>query len=140
VKRILIAVLLAPLTAPVLYWIGALAVAILDPSRQVGFDESLSALGMMLAFGSPVAYVATVVAVGPALWLQRRFGPRALAPVLLLGTIVGVATAIVIGPPLRGELIRVPLAPWHGGALGCASAGAFSWISAHSRRRRTGTN
>jgi len=71
--------------------------------------------------GSPIAYGAALVAAGPAVWLRRRWGDKAIAAVLLLGTAVALGTAVLMRPYLRGELFSIILTPSLGAALGCAS-------------------
>jgi hypothetical protein len=65
--------LIAPLTAPLLYCVASLAVAVANPMRRASVGQNL----------------------------------------------------FVIAPWLHGHLVSVPLAPWHGGILGAATAAVW---------------
>lgn len=129
-KRLVSASLIAPLTAPVLYYLGALIAALLDPVRRESVGQSLlSGLAVVLAVGAPIAYAATFGAGLPALWMTRRAGPLTIGRTVLVGLLAGVGVSIVIAPWLRGELVSIPLAPWHGGLLGAATAAVWYWLA-----------
>ena len=122
------ALVIAPLTAPVLYWMGSVLVAIADPNRRVAFRSAADGLSVILLVGGPVSYLAALVAAAPAIVMLRRWGAGAVPGVLAVGAVVGTVTAIVLGPYLRGELFSVILTPWQGAALGGASAGMYCWL------------
>jgi hypothetical protein len=129
-KRLVSASLIAPLAAPVLYYVGALIAALLDPVRRGSVGQSLlSGLAVVLAVGTPIAYAATFGAGLPALWIVRRAGPLTIGRTVLVGLLAGVGVAIVIAPWLHGELVSIPLAPWHGGLLGAATAAVWYWLA-----------
>jgi hypothetical protein len=122
--------LIAPLTVPLLYCMASLAAEVADPNRRAGAGQNLaSGVALVFAFGSPVAYAATLGAALPALWLIRRFGRLTIGRTVLVGVVVGVGVAAALGPALRGDLISVPLAPGHGGLLGAAAAAVWWWIA-----------
>ena len=128
--------LLAPLTAPALYCFGTLAAALIDPARRgSAFQDLGSGITVVFLFGSPIAYAASFGAALPALWLLRRAGPLTWLTVVLVGLAVGAGTAAILGPPLKGELISVPLAPWHGAVLGGAAAGVWYRLARLDRSR-----
>src|SRR4051812_37587875 len=111
--------LVAPLTAPLLYYAIALVQALLDPVRRGSIGESFtSGVAVILAVGAPIAYAATGLVGLPALWFVGRFGPLTMLRTVIVGLAAGVAVAILMAPWLRGELFSIPLAPWEGGALG----------------------
>lgn len=125
------ALLVAPLTAPLLYWAGALAVALADPGRrQSALQDPFGGLGYILLVGAPIAYAAALVASVPAIWLVRRRSRWALGLLLMLGGLVGLVTALVLRPHLRGELFSIILPPLAGLVLGALSAGVFWWLAA----------
>jgi hypothetical protein len=123
--------LIAPLTAPLLYLVATLAGAAADPARRALIGQNLvGAAVIVFAFGAPVAYAATVGAGLPALWLIRRLGSSlTIGRTVLVGVVVGVGIAVALNPWLRGDLVSVPLAPWHGGLLGAATSAAWWWIA-----------
>jgi hypothetical protein len=118
--------LIAPLMAPLLYCMASLTVAIADPVRRDSVGQNLAGgVALVFAFGAPVAYAATFGAGLPALWLMRRFGSLTIGRTVLVGVVVGVAVAAALAPSLRGDLVSVPLAPWHGGLLGAVAAAVW---------------
>ena len=130
VKAAVRALLIAPLVAPILYWVVSFASALLDPTRRLAaLHAPLTSFGLVLAFGSPVAYVAALVASAPAYWLLRQHTGFGLGALVVLGGIVGLATAVVIGPYLRGELFSIIVTPLQGAGLGASSAGMFAWLA-----------
>ncbi len=122
--------LIGPLTAPSLYCMASLAVAVVDPVRRVSAGQNLAGgVALVFAFGAPVAYAATFGAGLPALWLMRRFGSLTIGRTVVVGVAVGFGIAAALGPPLHGDLVSVPLAPWHGGLLGAVAAAVWWWIA-----------
>jgi hypothetical protein len=86
-------------------------------------------LVMILAFGAPIAYAATLVFGVPVYWfLDRRNALRGV-PIVATGAAAGLVTALVVEPQFRGELFSIPLGPWRGMALGAATALVFWWLS-----------
>ena len=132
-RRTLEALAIAPLTAPVLYWIGSLVPVIADPDRHLSLRSAVGGLGIILLAGGLVAYLAALVGATPALVMLRRWNVGAYPGVLGIGAIVGAATAFVLRPFLRGDLFSIILTPWQGAGLGCASAGVFCWLNLRSR-------
>ncbi|HEX7796784.1 MAG TPA: hypothetical protein VF456_20620 [Vicinamibacterales bacterium] len=125
-KRLVRASLIAPLTAPVLYYAMAIGAALLDPLRRASVSQSLlNSLVLVIAFGAPIAYVATLGIGLPLLWIVRRVAPLTLARTILVGFLVGVAVASGLAPWLRGELVSIPLPPWQGALLGGAAAAVW---------------
>ena len=130
--RIVRASLIAPLATPLLYWVASLAEAFADPVRRAWVGQNLAGgAAVVFAFGAPVAYVATLAAGLPALWLARRFGSLTMGRTTLIGVIVGAVVAAVLAPSLHGELISVPLGPWRGGLLGGATAAVWWRLACH---------
>jgi len=133
--RVVRAFLCAPLAAPLLYWTGSFANALLDPARRnAALQSPLTSFAFVLAFGSPLAYAATLVAGLPAWWLLQRQTTAASGALILLSAAVGLATAVVTGPYLRGELFSIVLTPLQGAGLGAASGGLFLWLGRSDNR------
>jgi len=126
--RPLKAFVLAPLTAPTLYWFISLGSAIADPNRRyAAFNGLLTSFAAVMAFGAPISYAATFAFGGPAYVLLGRRNALRLGPIVLVGTFAGLITALVVQPQLRGDLFSVSLGPLHGLTLGGASAFVFWW-------------
>ena len=124
------AFLVAPLTAPVLYWVTSVGSALADPNRRhAALQNPLMSLVMVLAFGAPIAYAATIVFGVPVYWLLDRRNALRAVPIVATGAVAGLVTALVVDPQLRGELFSIPLGPWRGIALGAATAVVFWWLS-----------
>jgi hypothetical protein len=136
-KRVVRASLIAPLTAPVLYYVMAMVAALVDPARRVSAGQRfLDGLALVFAFGAPVAYAATFAVALPVLWVVRRVVPLTLARTILVGFLVGVAVASGLAPWLRGEPVSIPLPPWQGALLGGASAAVWYVLSLDRIRSR----
>lgn len=124
--RFVRASIIAPLTVPLLYCLGTLASALLDPARRGSVEQNLAGgVAVVFAFGAPLAYAATVCLGLPALWLVQRLGPLTLGRTVVVGLVVGFGTAALLAPSLRGDLVSVPLPPWSGGLLGAAAAAVW---------------
>jgi hypothetical protein len=124
------AFILAPLVVPILYWAGAIAMALADANRRrVALQDPFAGFGSVLVVGGILAYAATLVASAPAIWLVRRAGGWTLVALLALGGIVGLIAAVIFGPYLRGDLFSIILPPLEGAVLGALSAGVFWWLA-----------
>jgi len=120
--------LLPPLTAPTLYWFISLGSAIADSNRRyAAFNGLLTSFAAVMAFGAPISYAATFAFGGPSYVLLGRHNALRLGPIMLIGTLAGLITALVVQPQLRGELFSVSLGPLRGVTLGGASAFVFWW-------------
>jgi len=120
------ATIIAPLTAPLLYWAGSFAFALADPVRRSYADQNMfGALAVVGAGGAPVAYAATLLIALPALWLLSKIGPLTPGRTMLTGLVTGVAVGIPLARMLRGDLFSVPMPLWAAGALGAASAAVW---------------
>jgi hypothetical protein len=92
------AFLLAPLAAPIAYWIDLLVEAAADPARRPFLTHGgVDALAISILIGGPIAYAATAI-VGIPLWLGRR------------------------------ELFSIPLGAWRGGALGLITSAIWWYL------------
>ena len=79
-KRLVRASVIAPLTAPVMYYAMAIAAALVDPLRRAALRQSfVNSFALVMAFGAPMAYVATAGIGLPLLWIVRRLAPLTLA-------------------------------------------------------------
>jgi hypothetical protein len=129
-KRVVRASLIAPLTAPVLYYAMAIADALVDPLRRASLIQSfVNSFALVMVFGGPMSYAATVGIGLPLLWIVRRLAPLTLARTILVGFLAGVAMATFLSPWLRGEMVSIPLPLWQGGLLGGVSAGIWYWLA-----------
>lgn len=125
------ALLVAPLAAPLWFWFQAMVTALLDPQmRGATWSGAMQALALVVAFGAPIAYVAALLALWPAMWALRVYASTAAGVAcVLLGVTLGAAVAYVIGPSLRGELFSIPLSPVVGAECGAAAAFVFWWLA-----------
>jgi hypothetical protein len=118
--------LIGPLVAPVAYWIGVLANAWRNGARLEWF-QALRELVMIVPYGLPVAYVATLVWGAPILYGLRRLG-WLRAPVLIAaGAIGGTIVAILFAFDQQGSLFHVIMPLSAGAALGAVVAGTCWW-------------
>ena len=130
-KRFLRAFLLAPLAAPVLYWAWHLVAAVASgpDGRRAVLQKPLRELGIVMAFGAPIAYGAALVAALLGFRLLRLRSGLAPALIGLMGAATGVATTIVLHPLFGGgDLFRVVLTPVQGAVLGGVSGALFWWL------------
>jgi len=132
-NRYLRATLIAPLTAPLLYWAGRFVVATADPAQRAYAGQNvLREMFVTVAWGAPFAYLATLALGLPALWLLRRFGPLTFERTVTVGLAAGLVAGILLEPRLRTDLIRVPLGAWQGAILGAGSAAVW-WLLAQQK-------
>ena len=130
------AFLIAPLTAPAIYWIIAFISAVADPNRRaLAWRSPFGGIAFLFVFGGLISYAVTLIAGVPAYLLLRRTGILGLWSVLVAGVCIGVATAFALAPYLRGELFSIPLTPLHGAALGAGVAAVF-WALSRSDVQR----
>src|SRR5687767_7337145 len=122
------ALLLAPLVAPVAYWVGigvaTAAKAVVDPALNLG-SPSIRLFGMVLAIGAPVAYAAMIVAGLPAYLALRRAKRVGRLALWSVAGAVGGAVSLLLQPSLRGELFSIPFPAWAGVVLGVVTAEVF---------------
>lgn len=113
-------------------------------ASRLDVTSSLRGLGLVMAFGVPVALAAAVVAV-PVYWLIRvppsdgRSDPLPTVRAQMLlasGAVIGVCVSALLGPPLRGDLISIPFPAWSGGVLGLLSALTFLLVLRRVSPRR----
>lgn len=130
-KPVIRAFLVAPLTAPALYWIIAFIGAVTDSNRRgQALGSPFAGIAFVFVFGGLIAYAVMLLAGVPTYLLLRRAGILGLASLLIAGVCIGVASAFALAPHLRGELFSIPLSPLHGAALGAAVAAVF-WALVH---------
>jgi hypothetical protein len=136
-RRELTAAVVAPLLAPLGYWLALTIFGFVNwlGQRRYGvrfpsLAELLRPLGLVLVVGAPIAWVAALV--GLPLYLVARhaggggpLGPGQRAAVLVGGAAIGLVVAVVIQPGLRGDLFSIPFPLWLGALLGAAVAVAF---------------
>lgn len=130
-RRLVKALLVAPLIAPAGYAIGVHVygiarnfaqgrVTVLPPVRAV-----VQVVWIIAMLGVPIAYGVAFLVAAPIFLMLRRYGLASRWVVLAFGAALGVAVATIMAPQLRGELFSIPFPPWAGGALGLASAALF---------------
>ena len=129
-RTLLNAFLLAPLAAPLGYWVGLLVWGVIiaarpDAGSAPGPGASLRLLGLVLATGAPVAYGTTLVAGLPVYLALRRLGWLGRAPLWVGGAVLGAVVALLMAPSLRSDLFSIPFPPWAGAALGVVVAETF---------------
>lgn len=128
-RRAVLAFLVAPLVAPIGYWLGATALGVVRMMQgQISAPSPtnlVTSLFWVVVVGALPAYAAGLGAGVPLYLALRRTRWLRRAVVLPLGGALGVVTAMLMAPQLRGELFSIPLPPWAGAALGVASAEAF---------------
>jgi hypothetical protein len=128
---------LAPLASPVLYWAWNFVehFASGPDGRRAVLQQPFRELLFIVAFGAPIAYAATVVALlgWPLLRLRGLAAPLLVG---LAGVLAGIATTVIVHPLFgSGDLFRVVLTPVQGALLGGVSAVLFWWIWTRSRPR-----
>ena len=87
-KRITLALLLAPLAAPLLYYLWMLFIG---PAEFPTLLDLVISFSVVLIFAAPVSYVSTIVLGMPALYLLRRYGVLSLFSLTVVGIILGLA-------------------------------------------------
>jgi hypothetical protein len=111
--------LIAPLAAPLIFWLRYLA--------------AVDGLPAILAFGSVIAYGAMLTMGLPALALLALFNALTLFRTLALGIAAGLAVAHVFQVGQQGALFPVMLPYWLGGVIGAGCA-ALWWRLASPER------
>jgi hypothetical protein len=124
-KRLLLAFLVAPLAAPVVYVLGTLTVEMLRRGKAPSALSTLDLLIGVFTLGAPCAYVATLVAGVPMYFLLRRLGLLTRWTVWLAGAAIGAAGALALAPYLRGDPFSIRFPWWVAALLGLASAEVF---------------
>ena len=124
------AFLLAPLAAPLGYWLGLLVWGGIVAARRgeqsaPTMHGALHVLGLSLAMGAPVAYATALVGGLPVYLALKRAGWLGRAPLWIAGAALGWIVARLMAPSLRGELFSIPFPPWSGAALGVVVAEVF---------------
>lgn len=118
--------LIGPLVAPVAYWIGVL-MFVRRGSRGLDWYRALRELGVIVTFGLPVAYAATLLLGVPMLYgLQRLTWLRGTS-LVAAGALGGIVVAAVFAAGQQGALFPVIMPLYAGAALGALVAGACWW-------------
>lgn len=124
-KRLLVAFLIAPLTAPVAFTVGALVIELLKsgaPSARSAGDLAMA----VFVLGVPLAYLATLVVGAPMYFTLRALGLLHHWTVWLAAAAIGATVALSLAPHLRGQLFSVSF-PWWAGALLGVACGEVFW-------------
>ena len=133
-RPVLRAFVLAPLTAPLAYWVGLIAWGVIRAGvgGMPGVEGALRLLGWVLAVGAPIAYGAALVGGVPVYVVLRRRGRLGRAPLWIAGAAIGSIVAMLLAPGLRSDLFSIPFPWWAGALLGVLVAEAFRRL--HPRR------
>ena len=124
-RRLLLAFLVAPLAAPVVFIVGAVAL------EAIGFDSMPSLRSVrdlsigVFALGTPTAYAAALVGGVPAYFLLRKLGLENRWTLWAAGAAIGAAVALLLAPHLRGDFFSVRFPWWVGASIGVVSAETF---------------
>ena len=106
--------LIGPLVVPLAYWLGGMVYVGLRPDLRLDGAQALRELMLILAFGLPIAYLATLVWGVPALYLLRRLGWMRAWTVIVAGASAGTIASMASRKSSR--LVRLQkrsnLAPW----------------------------
>ena len=130
-SRVWRAFLVAPLAAPIGYWVDLLVEAGVDPSRRPFlFGGGLYALAISIMIGGPIAYGITAILGIPA-WLATRERGLPAWAAIVSGALAGAVTAAVLAPFLHGELFSIPLGVWRGSTLGAVTAAVWWRLLRH---------
>lgn len=121
------ALLIGPVVAPIAYWIGAMADASVHDFR-VSWFQALRELGVIAAFGLPIAYVAALVWGAPALYTLHRLGWLRAATVSVAGAVGGTIVALWFAFEQQGTFFQVKLPLPAGAALGALVAVTCWWV------------
>lgn len=118
--------LIGPLVAPVAYWIGVLLFARRDAPR-LDWYPALRELGVIVAFGLPVAYAATFLLGAPMLYGLQRLKWLRGTSLVAAGAVGGLVVAAVFAAGQQGALFPVIMPLSAGAALGALVAAACGW-------------
>ena len=123
--RLLVAFLLAPLTAPLAFSVVVVFVALFGPHASPSFGASLDLVLAVFAVGAPLAYAAALLAGGPVYLALRMLGLVQRVPLWIAGAAIGAVVGVVLAPHLRGDLFAIRFPWWAGALLGVVSAESF---------------
>jgi hypothetical protein len=125
--------LIGPVVAPIAYWIGAIAAAWVRDFR-VSWFQALRELGVIAAFGLPIAYTAAFVLGAPVLYALHRLGWLRAATVIVAGAIGGTIVALWFAFEQQGTFFQAKM-PLPGGAVLGALVGGTCWWAGQGRAK-----
>jgi len=135
-SRLIRGFLLAPITAPAAYAVGADAIEFIrgftGTHSRPSLKSSIDLLALVAVVGLPIAYAATLIVGVPMYFLLRRAGLLSRLWLDIAGATIGIAVSIVIAPQVHGELISFPFPLWLGALLGLLTAEVF-WRLIHQQ-------
>ena len=120
-KAFLVAPLVAPAACAAGLLLGELGARGSIPSTRSGLTLVLG----VFAVGTPIAYLAVLLAGAPLYFLLRRIGAVHRWTLWTGGIAIGVTVALLLTPALRGDLFSVPFPWWAGAAIGFLCAETF---------------
>jgi hypothetical protein len=127
---------IGPLVAPPVYWIGVAANAWIHHVRLDWF-ESVRELSVIVAYGLPVTFVATLVWAAPIVYGLRRMGWLRAATLIPAGALGGTLVAAVFALDQQGAMFRVLMPLPAGALLGALAAGTCWWAGRGNAHERT---
>lgn len=136
-RRELTAAALAPLAAPLGYWLALTIYGVVRWLDQRQYGVRLPSLGEIvrpllpiLAVGAPVAWATAVVGIPAYLAVRAQGQPLGAGQrvvLLAVATALGLLVARIMAPGLRGEFFSIPFPLWLGALLGAVVAVVFLW-------------
>lgn len=123
-RRLLVAFLLAPLAAPVAFFITVIVVQLFGPGGMSASSVRDLAVAVF-AVGTPLAYGAALVAGVPTYLMLRALGMVRRWTIWLGAAVIGAAVALALSPYLLGDLFSIRFPWWLGALIGLASAEVF---------------
>ena len=137
-KRIILGVVIAPLAAPITYYIGVL---IFSDGKVQSINDFFGGLMLISVFALPVSYIASIVLGLPAVYFLKKYNylclPNLVLTALGLGTLVLLLFALVsAGTNSNVEILNFE-SFWFilsGGGMAASVAIAFWYISGITRQ------
>jgi hypothetical protein len=125
--------LIGPVVAPIAYWMWAMVAAWVRDFRLSWF-QALRELGVIAAFGLPIAYTAAFVLGAPVLYALHRLGWLRAATVIVAGAIGGTIVALWFAFEQQGTFFQAKM-PLPGGAVLGALVGGTCWWAGQGRAK-----
>ncbi|MES9856164.1 MAG: hypothetical protein ABW166_06130 [Sedimenticola sp.] len=127
------ALVIAPITAPIIYYIGTAVVIIMSPETTSSF---LSAFAFVMFFGIPVSYIATVIIGVPVYKFLDMKGALSKTNLVLCGSVLGAVVLVLFFSSMSFggmEIKEILFIAVIGAALGASVAFSFGLIAGITR-------
>ena len=125
--------LVGPVVAPIAYWMGVMAAA-WARDFHVSWFQAWRELGVIAAYGLPIAYAAAFVWGAPVLYALHRLGWLRAATVIVAGAIGGTLVALWLAFNQQGSFFQVRM-PLPGGAVLGALVGGTCWWAGQDKAK-----